>query len=83
MKATHLQTSLPAPRLLRNQIQCPLHQHHTDRLIYRYPLVQYKIIDGTPTVIGINEGAEVLKEIYDQYNEINLGGNIYEIMERG
>lgn len=60
-----------------------LHQHNTDRLIYRYPLVQYKIIEGTPTVIGINEGAEVLKEIYDQYDEINLGGSVYEIMERG
>jgi len=60
-----------------------LHQHHTDRLIYRYPLVQYKIIDSTPTVIGINEGVEVLKEIYDQYDEINLNGSVYEIMERG
>jgi hypothetical protein len=60
-----------------------LHQHHTDHLIYRYPLVQYKIIEGTPTVIGINEGVEVLKEIYDQYDHINLGGSVYEIMERG
>ena len=60
-----------------------LHQHNTDRLIYRYPLVQYKIIEATPTVIGINEGVEVLKEIYDQYNEINLNGDIYEIVERG
>jgi len=60
-----------------------LHQHNTDRLIYRYPLVQYKIIEGTPTIIGINEGVEVLKEIYDLYDEINLGGSVYEIMERG
>jgi hypothetical protein len=60
-----------------------LHQHDTDRLIYRYPLVQYKIIDGTPTVIGINEGTEVLKEIYDQYDKINLNGRVYEVMERG
>lgn len=60
-----------------------LHQHNADKLIYRYPLVQYKIIDKTPTVIGINEGAEVLKEIYDKYDEINLNGNVYEIVERG
>lgn len=60
-----------------------LHQHNTDQLIYRYPLVQYKIIEGIPTVIGINEGAEVLKEIYDQYDEIHLNGSVYEIMERG
>jgi hypothetical protein len=42
-----------------------------------------KIISGTPTVIGINEGAEVLKEIYDQYDQIRLGDNTYEVVERG
>ena len=53
------------------------------KLIYRYPKIQYRIIDGTPMVIGINEGAEVLKEIYDQYDQIRLGDNTYEIVERG
>jgi hypothetical protein len=61
-----------------------LHQHvDAGKLIYRYPKIQYKIIGGTPTVIGINEGAEVLKEIYDQYNQIRLGDHTYEIVERG
>jgi hypothetical protein len=41
------------------------------------------MINKTPTVVGINEGAEVLKDIYDRYDEINLNGNIYEIVERG
>ena len=44
----------------------PLHQHNTDKLIYRYPLIQYKMINGNPLVLGIDEGAEVLKEIYDK-----------------
>lgn len=60
-----------------------LHQHNADKFIYRYPMVQYKMIDRTPNVIGINEGAEVLKEIYDEYDKINLNGNEYEIVERG
>lgn len=60
-----------------------LHQHNADKVIYKYPLVQYKMINKTPTVMGINEGADVLKDIYDQYDEINLNGNIYEIVERG
>lgn len=60
-----------------------LHQHDADKFIYRYPVVQYKMIDNTPMVIGINEGAEVLKQIYDDYNEIRLGSNIYQIVERG
>ena len=46
-------------------------------------MVQYKMIDKTPTVIGINEGAEVLKEIYDEYEKITLNGNEYKIVERG
>ncbi|MGB8215735.1 MAG: CRISPR-associated endonuclease Cas6 [Candidatus Methanoperedens sp.] len=60
-----------------------LHQHSADRLIYRYPLVQYKMIDGAPMVIGINDGAEVLKQVYDKYDEIKLGEEVYEIVEKG
>src|SRR3990172_7112854 len=60
-----------------------LHQHSADQLIYRYPLVQYKIIDGAPMVIGINDGAEVLKQVYDKYDEIKLGEEVYEIVEKG
>ena len=60
-----------------------LHQHVTDKLIYRYPLIQYKMLDGSPLVLGINEGAEVLKDIYDKFDEIKLGESNYTIMERG
>ena len=60
-----------------------LHQHATDKLIYKYPLIQYKMLEGSPLVLGINEGAEVLKEIYDKFDEIKLGESKYSIMERG
>lgn len=60
-----------------------LHQHNADKFIYSYPLVQYKIIDGAPMVIGINDGAEVLKQVYDKYDEIKLGEGVYEIVEKG
>jgi len=60
-----------------------LHQHDADKFIYRYPVVQYKMINNVPHVIGINEGAEVLKQIYDEYDEIRLGENTYQIVERG
>jgi hypothetical protein len=60
-----------------------LHQHNADKFIYRYPVVQYKIIGNVPTVIGINEGAEILKQIFDEYQEIRLGENTYQIVERG
>jgi hypothetical protein len=60
-----------------------LHQHNADKFIYRYPVVQYKMIGNVPTVIGINEGAEVLKQIFDEYDEIRLGEDTYQIVERG
>jgi hypothetical protein len=60
-----------------------LHQHNADKFIYRYPVVQYKMIGNVPTVIGINEGADVLKQIFDEYREIRLGENTYQIVECG
>lgn len=60
-----------------------LHQHVTDKLIYKYPLIQYKMLPEGPLILGINEGAEVLKEIYDKFDEIKLGESVYSVMERG
>ena len=60
-----------------------LHQHVADKLIYKYPLIQYKMLEGAPLVLGIEEGAEVLKQIYDKFDEIRIGESKYSIMERG
>jgi len=61
-----------------------LHQHvNVDELIYKYPLIQYKMLHQTPLVLGIEEGAEVLKEIYDKFDEIKIGERKYAIVERG
>jgi len=54
----------------------------TNRLVYSYPLIQYKMLKGRPLVLGINEGVEVLKAIYDKFEEIKLGESSYSIMER-
>lgn len=59
-----------------------LHQHNCDKVIYTYPLVQYKILKGNPIVFGINEGVEVLQEIYNKYDKIKLGESSYEILEK-
>jgi hypothetical protein len=59
-----------------------LHQHNCDKVIYAYPLVQYKILKGIPLVFGINEGVEVLQEIYNKYDKIKLDESIYEILEK-
>jgi len=59
-----------------------LHQHKTDKFIYNYPLIQYKMLDNIPTIIGINEGTEVLEEIYDKYDSLKLGEQEYKIFQR-
>lgn len=58
-----------------------LHQHYEDKFSYEYPLVQYKIIDGVPMLIGINEGVDTLKKIYNEFEEINLRGEIYKVIK--
>ncbi len=60
-----------------------LHHHTADTFIYRYPLIQYKIIDETPTMIGINEGSDLLKEIFHLSPLIRLGEDEYRILREG
>ena len=37
----------------------------------KYPLIQYKVIRGAPLIIAVNEGCDLLWEVYDNINEIN------------
>lgn len=39
------------------------HNHYQDgTLRYGYPLIQYKIIDNKPFILGLNEGGDLIKE---------------------
>ncbi|SHJ72307.1 CRISPR-associated endonuclease Cas6 [Tepidibacter formicigenes] len=40
-----------------------MHNHHNDKFIYRYPKVQYKVIDNNPIICGILEGADFIASI--------------------
>ncbi|VVB93605.1 Uncharacterised protein [uncultured archaeon] len=60
-----------------------LHQHAENGTnFYQYPKVQYKIIEGTPVILGIEEGAEILKDISWEIEELILGKATYRIEER-
>lgn len=59
-----------------------LHNHNTDQFVYSYPMVQYKFIGDDPLLIGINEGTDILKGIFDKFDTININGKDYEIIER-
>lgn len=57
-----------------------LHNHYGEgKFLYSYPLVQYHIIDGQASILGIEEGAEILKEIYPKINELKMGDSYYKV----
>ncbi|MFA5236903.1 MAG: CRISPR-associated endonuclease Cas6 [Methanoregula sp.] len=58
-----------------------IHRDEAGSFIHRYPAVQCKVVKNFPTVIGINEGAEFLKQFADKSREINLGPETYRIAE--
>lgn len=52
-----------------------LHNHYkSGELRYRYPLVQYKVIDKVPMLVGIEEGAKLLTLLFLKIEEIDVDG---------
>lgn len=45
------------------------------------PLVQYKIIDGTPFIFAMEDGVDALKEIVPELTELYLGHKKYKVNE--
>lgn len=78
---THSATMLRGFVASRFPEQPILHQHEGDGFVYLYPRVQYKIIDGVARIIGIDEGVEVLKGIYNKINKLKLGEAVYQVEE--
>lgn len=62
----------------------PLLHNHLEggELRYAYPLVQYKIIDGVPTLVGLGEGAPLLVELFLKVKELELHGKVYPLREK-
>ena len=64
-----------------NQFEYPLlHNHYAgDKTLYSYPLVQYHVIDGQASILGIEEGADLLKDIADDITELKLSDSYYKV----
>lgn len=41
---------------------------------YAYPLVQYKVLRQTPTLVGLGEGATLLTQLFLQIRELSING---------
>lgn len=60
-----------------------LHHHlEKNRVLYKYPCIQYKVIRGIPMVIGINSGVKVLQTIYGFVDELKFEGETQIIYEK-
>jgi hypothetical protein len=60
-----------------------LHNHlESGQSQYRYPLVQYKVTDKIPMLLGLNEGAELLTSLFLKVQELQLDGHIYPVLSK-
>lgn len=60
-----------------------LHNHFEDgSLRYKYPLVQYKVVNGVPILVGLNDGATLLTELFLKISELKIGHQLYPIMQK-
>lgn len=65
--------------LYRNRPE--FHQHSGTRLIYTHPLIQYKMMEKSALIVGLKEGAYLLKAI-PKLNHIELHHRKYAIVEQ-
>jgi len=60
-----------------------LHNHFEDGSArYAYPLVQYKVINKVPMLVGLNEGAELMTELFLKIREIVVDGTDYPVLSK-
>lgn len=60
-----------------------LHNHYKDGSVrYKYPSVQYKVLAGVPTLIGVGEGAILLPKLFLKIKQLELNGRTYSIYNK-
>lgn len=59
-----------------------LHNHNGEKVLYRYPLVQYKVIGNKPKIVGIGEGQGIVANIGINDDELILEDVNYEIYQK-
>jgi len=64
--------------------QSPLLHNHLEsgEQLYQYPVVQYKVLQGVPTLVGLNEGAELLIQLFLRIKEIAIDNISYPVLQK-
>ncbi len=59
------------------------HNHLPEKgFLYQMPSIQYRIIDGHPALIGINEGIDLIKRVFFEVDSLIINGNTIQTNER-
>ncbi|MEL6676622.1 MAG: CRISPR-associated endonuclease Cas6 [Bacteroidota bacterium] len=63
------------------QEQSPLLHNHFDdgSPLYRYPMVQYKVVNRTAHLIGIKQGSQLLNELFFKMEELRIEDQVYPL----
>ncbi len=60
-----------------------LHNHFDDGSTrYALPLVQYKVVNGMPMLVGLQDGAKLLAELFFQMKTLRIDERTYSVHER-
>lgn len=60
-----------------------LHNHYDEgKLVYRYPLVQYKVLNHIPTLVGAGEGAKLLIDLFLKIKELKIHDKVYPLLSK-
>lgn len=60
-----------------------LHNHfETGELRYKYPLVQYKVLNEMPTLVALQEGAKLLVQLFLKIRELKIDESIYPVSSK-
>lgn len=49
---------------------------------YAYPLIQYKVLNKVPTLLGLGEGAELLVQLFLKIKELQIDGEVYPVLSK-
>jgi hypothetical protein len=64
--------------------QSPLLHNHLEsgEQLYQYPVVQYKVLQSVPTLVGLNEGADLLIQLFLKIKNIAIDGKNYPVLQK-
>ena len=59
------------------------HNHLPDgSFSYKYPVIQYRLIDEHPALIGVKNGIELIKNLFFELDELIINERVYQLPEK-